>query len=130
HSTIHTYYDRQSIWHQDELAGVVVDSERYTHAQLRAEFDAEGHRFRTRTDTECLVHLYETEGLNFVRRLRGMFALALWDRQRQRLVLARDRVGKKPLVYRVDQNGIRFASELKSLLQDPSVERTVDPLAL
>jgi len=121
---------RQPIWNEDETVAVVFNGEIYNHAQLRAELDAAGHRFRTRTDTECLVHLYETEGLNFVRRLRGMFALALWDRQRQRLVLARDRVGKKPLVYRVDQNGIRFASELKSLLQDPSVERTVDPLAL
>ncbi|HKA94249.1 MAG TPA: asparagine synthase (glutamine-hydrolyzing), partial [Acidimicrobiia bacterium] len=121
---------RQPIWNEDETIAVVFNGEIYNHRQLRAELEAAGHRFRTRTDTECLVHLYESEGVSFVRRLRGMFAIALWDRPRGRLVLARDRVGKKPLVYRVDERGIWFASELKSLLQDPAVQRTVDRVAL
>jgi asparagine synthase (glutamine-hydrolysing) len=121
---------RQPIWNEDETVAVVFNGEIYNHGQLRAELESTGHRFRTRTDTECLVHLYEAEGLSFVRRLRGMFAFALWDRRAQRLVLGRDRVGKKPLVYRITDDGIWFASELKSLLQNPNVDRRVDPIAL
>lgn len=121
---------RQPIWNEDETVAVVFNGEIYNHGQLRSELEATGHRFRTRTDTECLVHLYEADGVSFVRRLRGMFAFALWDRRRQRLVLGRDRVGKKPLLYRIDEDGIRFASELKSLLQDRAAKRTVDPIAL
>jgi asparagine synthase (glutamine-hydrolysing) len=120
----------QPIWNEDETIAVVFNGEIYNHRQLRAELQATGHRFRTNTDTECLVHLYEAEGVSFVRRLRGMFAFALWDRRRQRLVLGRDRVGKKPLVYRITGDAIWFSSELKSLLQDPSVTRRVDPVAL
>src|SRR5262249_23019564 len=89
-----------------------------------------GHRFRTRTDTEVIVHAYERWGTGCVDRLRGMFAFAVWDRRRRRLFLARDRVGKKPLVYTRQAGRLLFASELQGLLAAPAVPREVDLAAL
>jgi asparagine synthase (glutamine-hydrolysing) len=94
---------------------VVQNGEIVNYRELRRELAAAGCRFRTQGDTEVLVHLYERDGLDFVQRLRGMFALALWDRGRGRLVLARDRFGIKPLVYREHAGTIEFASELRAL---------------
>jgi asparagine synthase (glutamine-hydrolysing) len=105
----------QPIANEDGTVHVVQNGELYNYPELRGERERAGHRFRTHGDTEVLVHLYEQEGPAFARRLRGMFAVALWDSTRGRLVLARDRYGIKPLYYRADAGGLEFASELRSL---------------
>jgi asparagine synthase (glutamine-hydrolysing) len=121
---------RQPIYNEDRTLAVVFNGEIYNFADLRAQLQAKGHRFATETDTECIVHLYEEYGDRCVEHLRGMFAFVLWDEPRQRLFLARDRVGKKPLLYRATADGIWFASELKALLLDEAVPRAVDLPAL
>jgi asparagine synthase (glutamine-hydrolysing) len=115
----------QPIANEDGRINVVQNGEIYNHEELRLELERAGHRFRTQCDTEVLVHLYEEEGEDFPRRLRGMFAIALWDGRRDRLVLARDRFGIKPLVYRQVGGELTFASELRAL---PRGE--IDPDAL
>lgn len=120
----------QPIANEDGSVVVVFNGEIYNFRELRAALERRGHRFSTATDTECIVHLYEDVGKRCVEHLRGMFAFAVWDRRRQTLLLARDRVGKKPLYYRVLPDGIAFASELKALVQDPSFPHDIDPIAL
>ncbi|MEX0978903.1 MAG: asparagine synthase (glutamine-hydrolyzing), partial [Pirellulales bacterium] len=115
---------------EDGTVWIVFNGEIYNHRQLRNRLEGAGHHFRTRSDTEAIVHLYEDEGLDFVKHLNGMFALAIWDANKRRLVLARDRLGKKPLYYRREERRLLFASELKSLLQVPLIEREIDPQAL
>ncbi len=105
----------QPIGNEDGTCTVVQNGEIYNYAELRRELEGRGHRFLTRGDTEVLVHAYEEWGTSFPSRLRGMFALAIWDGPRRRLVLARDPYGIKPLYYRVDAGGLRFASELRAL---------------
>jgi asparagine synthase (glutamine-hydrolysing) len=105
----------QPIANEDSTIHVVQNGELYNYRELRAELERQGHRFRTHGDTEVLVHLYEQHGLDFARRLRGMFAVALWDVKASRLVLARDRFGIKPLYYRATADGLEFASELRAL---------------
>jgi asparagine synthase (glutamine-hydrolysing) len=105
----------QPISNEDRTLHVVQNGELYNYRELRAELERGGHRFRTHGDTEVLVHLYERDGLAFARRLRGMFAVALWDAPLRRLVLARDRYGIKPLYYRAGADGLEFASELRAL---------------
>jgi asparagine synthase (glutamine-hydrolysing) len=120
----------QPIENEDGRIVVVQNGEIYNHAELRAELEAAGHRFRTpHSDTEVLVHLYEQHGPRFAERLRGMFAVAVWDSERRRLVLARDRFGIKPLYYR-DGGDFAFASELKALRALPDLSREVDLDAL
>jgi asparagine synthase (glutamine-hydrolysing) len=115
----------QPIANEDGTVHVVHNGEIYNHRELRAELEGAGHRFSTRCDTEVLVHLYEEHGEGFAKRLRGMFAVAIWDSRRRQLVLARDRFGIKPLYYRDEAGELAFASELRAL---PRGE--VDPDAL
>jgi len=120
----------QPIFNEDGSVAVVFNGEVYNFAELRRDLEKRGHRFTTQSDTECIVHLYEEHGRRCVEHLRGMFAFAVWDLKARRLVLARDRVGKKPLYYRLDGARLWFASELKALIQDDSFRREVDPTAL
>jgi asparagine synthase (glutamine-hydrolysing) len=117
----------QPIANEDGRVHVVQNGEIYNHAELRAELESAGHQFRTRCDTEVIVHLYEEHGDGFAERLRGMFAIALWDGRAGRLVLARDRFGIKPLFYRDDADGgLAFASELKAVMALPDFDRGLD----
>src|SRR5579859_106395 len=121
---------KQPITNEDGSIIVVFNGEIYNYQALRAELERSGHHFATNSDTETIVHAYEEDGLDFVRRLDGMFAIALWDRTRRRLVLTRDRFGKKPLYYTFDGHRLAFASELKALLLMPGARRELDPLAV
>ncbi len=109
---------------------VVFNGEIWNYKPLRQELTARGHVFRTQSDTETIIHAYEEYGVEGIPHLHGMFGLALWDSRRQRLLLARDRAGKKPLYYTRTDGGLVFASEIKSLLAHPGVKRRADPQAL
>ena len=109
----------------------VFNGEIYNFLELREELGKRGHEIRGTGDTPVLPHLYEEHGVGFVEHLSGMFTVALWDRTRERLVLARDRVGKKPLLWTQLPDGtLAFASELKALLTLPGVSREIDPQAI
>jgi asparagine synthase (glutamine-hydrolysing) len=122
----------QPLSNEDGTVWTVFNGEIYNFPALRHRLEAKGHTLRSKGDTEVLVHLYEDEGTGMFALLRGMFALAIWDVPRRTLVLARDRLGQKPLIYRNDGSALYFASELKALLALPErdVPRCVDPLAL
>jgi asparagine synthase (glutamine-hydrolysing) len=120
----------QPIYNEDRSVAVVLNGEIYNYEELRAELQARGHTLSTRGDTEVIAHLYEDYGADCVGKLHGMFAFALWDARRQQLLLARDRVGKKPLLYCVRDGVLSFASEMGALLTDGEIERRVDHEAL
>lgn len=120
----------QPLGNEDGRVQVVFNGEIYNYRELRETLRAAGHQFGTDSDTEVLVHAYEEYGDAFVTHLRGMFALAIWDARNGRCVLARDRLGQKPLFYRQDGDRLVFASELKSLLQIPDAPRQLNPQAL
>lgn len=120
----------QPIYNEHRDVVVVLNGEIYNFPELRAELEGRGHRFASRSDTEVIVHLYEELGPACIRRLHGMFGVAIWDMRRRRLVLARDRVGKKPLFYSLRDGALSFASELPALLQDAEIDREPDPRAL
>jgi asparagine synthase (glutamine-hydrolysing) len=114
----------------DGQVRIIYNGEVYNFLALRRTLEAEGYRFRTTSDTEVILQAYRRFGVDFVKHLRGMFALAIWDAEQQMMLLVRDRIGIKPLYYRFGPDYIAFASELKALLLDPRTPRDVDPAAL
>jgi asparagine synthase (glutamine-hydrolysing) len=121
---------QQPISNEDGSLWVILNGEIYNFSELRPALESRGHQFRTRSDTEVIVHLYEDYGDDFVDHLNGMFAIALWDSRKRRLVLARDRMGQKPLYWTRLGQGIAFASEPKSLHAHPDVPRELDRQSL
>jgi len=120
----------QPLGNEDGSVQIVFNGEIYNYQELRRRLEGSGHTFRTHTDTETIVHLYEDLGLDCFEHLNGMFAMAIWDQRRERLVLARDRLGKKPLYYAMHDGRLVFASELKSLMQLPGISKEIDPGAI
>lgn len=116
----------QPLSNEDGTVWVVLNGEIYNFQELRRGLEARGHKFKTKTDTEVLVHLYEEKGPDFPKELRGMFAAAVWDTKRRRLVLARDRIGKKPLFYALTPGFVAFGSELRALLAVKDMPRDID----
>jgi asparagine synthase (glutamine-hydrolysing) len=122
---------QQPLFNEDGSVVVVFNGEIYNYQDLIPELQALGHVFHTKSDTECIVHAWESWGEDCVRRFRGMFAFVLWDRNRQCLFMARDRMGVKPLYYALlDDGTLLFGSELKSLLAHGGLRRELDPLAI
>ncbi|HEX5270131.1 MAG TPA: asparagine synthetase B, partial [Gemmataceae bacterium] len=120
----------QPMANEDGSVWVTFNGEIYNFHEVRRRLEGRGHRFATASDTEVIVHGYEQWGERCVEKFRGMFAFAVWDERRGQLLLARDRIGKKPLFYARADGQFAFASELQSLLQHPGVRRDVDPAAL
>ncbi len=120
----------QPMANEDGTIWIVFNGEIYNFQALRPRLAGRGHRFRSHTDTEVILHLYEEHGVDCLQFLRGMFAFAIWDEPRRQLFLARDRLGKKPLCYHRGAEALRFASEAKAILQDPAVEARPDPVGI
>jgi asparagine synthase (glutamine-hydrolysing) len=129
-SIIDLFTGDQPLANADRTIWVIFNGEIYNFAGIRSELESFGYQFRTRSDTEVIVHAYEQWGDDAVDRFRGMFAFALWDEPKRRLLLVRDRLGVKPLYYCTTPSGITFGSEIKSLLEDPDVPRDWAPEAL
>jgi asparagine synthase (glutamine-hydrolysing) len=121
---------KQPMGSADGQVWLAFNGEIYNYMEVRADLEKLGHRFRTRSDTEVILEGYRAYGPAVAEKLNGMFAYAIWDAPRKRLVLSRDRLGKKPLYYSLRGDSLIFASELKSLLADPSLPREVDPAAV
>lgn len=120
----------QPISNEDETVWIVFNGEIYNFPLLRQELENLGHRFKTHTDTETILHGYEAWGENVCQRLNGMFAFAIWDQKKQTLFLARDRLGIKPLYYYHDDEKLVFGSELKAILKCPELDCSLNPVAL
>jgi asparagine synthase (glutamine-hydrolysing) len=120
----------QPMSNADGSVWITFNGEIYNFRELRADLEARGYRFRTQSDTEVIIHAYEAYGRGCLERLRGMFAFAIWDARTRVLLLARDRVGKKPLFYWVGRDCLLFASEIKALLADRAVPLVPDPIAV
>jgi asparagine synthase (glutamine-hydrolysing) len=123
-------HGHQPLSNEDESVWAVLNGEIYNFPELRKRLIRAGHRFATRTDTEVLVHLYEERGIDLVHELEGMYALAIWDRPRHRLLLVRDRFGEKPLFYSEEQRTLTFASELTALRAGLDQKPDLDPRML
>src|SRR5687767_2446325 len=118
---------QQPIFNRDRTKAIVYNGEIYNFQQLRKDLEAEGHEFYTHSDTEVIIHLYDRYGADCLAYLRGMFAFAIWDERAETLFIARDRVGKKPLLYSHQTTGeLVFGSEFRALLAHPAVSREVD----
>ncbi len=120
----------QPVHNEDESLWIVFNGEIFNYIELRTDLVQAGHRFYTTSDTEVIVHLYEQEGVNCLKKLNGQFAFALWDAGEEKLFLARDRVGILPLHYAFHGGRLFFSSEIKSLFQNPEIRRAIDPAAL
>ncbi|TAK13059.1 MAG: asparagine synthase (glutamine-hydrolyzing) [Anaerolineae bacterium] len=120
----------QPIYNEDRSLAVTCNGEIYNYIELRPTLEARGHRYSTNSDVENILHLYEEHGLDFVHHLRGMFAIALWDEKRGRLVLARDRMGEKPIYLYDDGETLYYASEMKALLASGAAAFELDPVAI
>ena len=129
-SIIDTVGGDQPIFNEDATVALICNGEIYNYLELREALLLRGHRFKTHSDAEVIVHLYEDHGEEFLHHLRGMFGLALWDKSRQRLLLARDRLGIKPLHYSLSPQGLVFGSELKAVLASGWVEASPDHASL
>lgn len=121
---------KQPIHNEDESIWITYNGEIYNFKELKKELESKGHRFYTNTDTEVIIHQYEEDEELCVEKFRGMFAFALWDSNKKKLFLARDRLGIKPLYYSLNGNRILFASEIKGILLDKKTSREIDPIAL
>ena len=121
---------QQPIFNEERTAAIILNGEIYNHLDLRRTLQERGHIFRTQADTEAVLHAYEEYGQECPNHLNGMFAFAIWDEKRQRLFIARDRIGKKPLYYYFDGETFVFASEIKSILRYPGIPREIDHRAL
>jgi asparagine synthase (glutamine-hydrolysing) len=121
---------KQPLSNEDGTVWITFNGEIYNYVELREQLIQKGHKFVTSSDTEVIVHLYEEKGEEFIAELRGMFALGLWDARNKRLLLTRDRLGKKPLFYALLKDSVAFASEMKSLLQIPGFPKELDREAL
>ncbi|MHB1389982.1 MAG: asparagine synthase (glutamine-hydrolyzing) [Thermoleophilia bacterium] len=117
---------RQPLQNEDGSVTIVCDGRVYNHAALRSRLESGGHRFATASDVEVLLHLYEEEGERFLEQVNGMYGLAIWDANKQLLLLARDRIGIKPLYYGSTSQGLLFGSEIKAVLADPGIKRRVN----
>jgi asparagine synthase (glutamine-hydrolysing) len=126
-SIIDLHSGHQPLSNEDGTIWIIFNGEIYNFQELRIFLLSKGHTFRTHTDTEVIVHLYEEMGPQCLEKLRGMFAFAIWDENRKTLLLARDRVGIKPLYYCLTNNSLVFASEIKAILADPSIHREIAP---
>src|SRR5215471_7891579 len=120
----------QPLANETDTVWIVYNGEIYNHQQLRTELLAKGHRYRTHSDTETIVHLYEEYGCDCVEHLRGMFAFVIWDRTKRRLFAARDRFGIKPFYYQWDGRRFLFGSEIKTILAYPGVRPEFNPSVL
>lgn len=120
----------QPISNEDEAIWIVFNGEIYNYQELRIQLESKGHQFKTNSDTETIIHAYEEWGIDGLSRLNGMFGFALWDSAKHQLILARDPFGIKPLYFWHDQNSVIFGSEIRSILLNPEVERSVDLQAL
>ena len=125
-SVIDLVTGHQPISNEDESIWVIQNGEIYNYRELRRESESKGHVYKTDSDTEVIVHLYEEYGEDFVKKLNGMFSLAIWDEKLEKLILARDRIGIKPLFYFFDGHKFIFASEIKAILRDRSIKREID----
>ena len=121
---------QQPLCNEDGTLWVVFNGEIYNYIELRRELEEQGHRFSTTSDTEVLLHLYEQYGCDFVRRLNGQFAFAIWSETDRSLFMARDRMGIRPLYYTVQRDALLFASEMKALFSSGEVTATIDPVTL
>jgi asparagine synthase (glutamine-hydrolysing) len=121
---------KQPLFNEDDSITLVANGEIYNFPDLLKDLESKGHKFKTKSDNEAIIHLYETYGLDCVNHMNGMFAFALWDKNKKRLLLARDRMGVKPLYYSLQNNSIYFSSELKGLLAIPQIKRELNIDAL
>ncbi len=129
-SIIDLHSGKQPIFNEDNSIVIVFNGEVYNFRELRETLETKGHRFSTRTDTETILHGYEEYGISILEHLNGMFTFAIWDNNQKQLFVARDRIGIKPLYYWQDNRKIVFASEIKSILEDTSIARTLEDVSL
>lgn len=120
----------QPIFNEDKSLAIIFNGEIYNYRELKKDLENRGHRFRTNSDTETILHCYEQYGNEFMHKLNGMFAIAIWDIKNHKLLLVRDRLGIKPLYYYLDNEKLLFGSEIKAIIEDETIGRKVNPDAL